>query len=279
MILITGATGNVGKELVKQLLEAGEKVRVFVRSPEKVAHWKGQVEIVTGEFGDQESFARAAQGADSAFLMNGPDGEAFSRMLQTLQLAGCRKIVFLSTILASDPESIVGQMHKAKEDAIRASGIQGFFLRPTGFMSNVFQWLESANDESVLYNGMGSGRFAPIAPDDIASVACQVLTDSGLNADVFEMTGGELVTVADEAKVLTEVTAKTVRLVDVPVEKALEKLVGRGVPPFVAASVGRSLTAVREGRGERMTGTVKRLLARDPMSFAEWAQLHIAKPA
>jgi uncharacterized protein YbjT (DUF2867 family) len=176
MFLVSGATGNVGSLLVEQLLASGKRVRVFARDHGKVAHWGDRVEIAIGEFENGESFARAAADIEAAFVVNGgSDVETFKRLLSALKSHGAPRIVFLSSLLASWPGFQIGQMHLAKEDAIRQSGLHGTFLRPGAFMSNSFQWAGSIKTDGVVYNPMGTGRAAIIAPADIAAVAQKVL--------------------------------------------------------------------------------------------------------
>lgn len=182
MYLVTGATGNVGSEVVAQLLAAGEQVRVFTRDPAKVAHWGDRVQVAIGDFESSDTFARAIAGMEGAFLMHGgPDAEPFRRLIAVASSQGNPRLVFLSTILASKPEFKIGKLHKDKEDAIRQSGLQGRFVRAGGFMSNSYRWSGSIKTEGVVYNPMGTGKATLIAPEDIAAVAMKALTVPSLS--------------------------------------------------------------------------------------------------
>jgi uncharacterized protein YbjT (DUF2867 family) len=278
MYLVTGATGNVGSEVVEQLLAGGQRVRVFTRDAAKVARWIDRVEVAVGSFADSDSFARAAAGVEGVFLMNGgPEGEPFARLIAAAKSQGSQRIVFLSTLLAGDPSSPIGAMHKDKEDAIRSSGLQGKFVRAGGFMSNSYQWIGSIKADGVVNNSMGTGRFAPIAPEDIAAVAVKALTTSGLADEIFEVTGGELISVPEEVSILAEVLGRPLRCVDVPTETAVQGLIQSGVPPHVAAAVGKSFEAIRDGRAMIVKDTVAQVTGRQPMVFAEWARRHAAR--
>jgi uncharacterized protein YbjT (DUF2867 family) len=278
MYLVTGATGNVGSEVVARLVADGEQVRVFTRDPGKVAHWGDRVQAATGDFGEPESFARAIAGAEGAFLMNGGlAAESFRRLVAAAKAQGNPRIVFLSTILATTPEFQIGRLHKDKEDTIRESGLPGTFLRPGAFMTNAYQWIGTIKAEGVVYNPMGTGKAAPIAPDDIAAVAVKALTTPGLAGEAFELTGGELLSVPEQVKILADVLGKPIRCVDVPTETAVQGLVRAGLPGHVAAAVGQSFEAVRDGRAADLRDTVERVTGRRPKTFEAWAREHASR--
>jgi uncharacterized protein YbjT (DUF2867 family) len=278
MYLVTGVTGNVGSEVVAQLLEGGEKVRVFTRDPAKVAHWGQRVEVAIGDFERPETFERAMENVEGVFLMNGgPDGESFQQLISAAKSRGSARIVFLSTLLANVPGFWIGELHKAKEDVIRESGLPGKFVRPGGFMTNAYQWLDSIRSEGVVYNAMGSGQSASIAPADVAAVVVKALQTPNLSEEVFELTGGELLSVPEQVRILSQVLGKPIRCVDVPTETAIQGLLRAGVPPQIAAAIGQGFDAVRDGRAARMTSTVERVTGHPPKTFERWAREHAAR--
>ena len=122
MYLITGATGNVGSEVVSQLLAKGKKVRVFTRDAAKVAHWGDRVEGAIGDFTTPETFAKAVSGVEGVFIMNGPlDGGLFRQLIAATKAQGRPRVVFLSTLFAGFPDSAIGQLHRDKEDVMCAA--------------------------------------------------------------------------------------------------------------------------------------------------------------
>ena len=210
--LVAGATGNVGREVTERLLARGLRTRVFTRDAAKVARWGDRVEVALGDLQRPDTFERAASGADAVFVMHqSPDQGAFARLIDAAKASGQPRIVFLSSLAASDPELEIGVLHKHKEDTIRASGLQATFVRPGGFMSNTYQWTGSINAEGVVYNALGDVRFPPIAPEDIAAVAFRSLMEPELSGETFELTGGELLSVPEQVEILAKVLGRPMR--------------------------------------------------------------------
>jgi uncharacterized protein YbjT (DUF2867 family) len=286
MYLITGASGNVGNQVAAQLFQAGEKVRLFARGAGKLAHWGNGVEVAIGDFKKPETFGRAAAGVKGIFLMDGgpagPTNEdsgsaGFRALLNSVRQVGEPKIVFLSSILANQESLGLGKMQKEKENAIRESGLKGCFLRPGGFMSNVFQWIGAIKAEGAVYNGMGGGKFAPIAPEDIAAVAVQALVKADSAGEEIDLTGGELLSVPEQVNILAGVLGKQIRCVDVSAEAVVQNFLRAGLSAKLAAAVAESFTQIRNGRGARITDSVERWTGRKPKTFAVWARENASK--
>lgn len=278
MYLVTGATGNVGREVVSELLNAGEKVRVFTRDVTKVAALANRVEVAAGDFTQPETFARAASRVEGIFMMNGAlDGELFKKLIASAKSNGEPRIVFLSSLFASIEDSKIGAMHKKKEDAIQDSGLPGVFLRPGGFMTNCYQWAGSIRAQNVVYNPLGNGKVAPIATEDIATVAALALTSPRFPEQIVELTGETLLSVPEQVATLADVLGREIRCVDVPVDAAVEGALRNGIPAEMAGAVRESFTAIRNGKAAIVRDTVARVVGRPPMSYRAWAQKHAAR--
>lgn len=272
MYLVTGATGNVGSKITDELLNQGEKVRLFLRDAKKAESWNTRVDIAVGDFTKPETFKPALEGIKAVFLMNrGPDQKTFGEFVSAARDLGVQKIVFLSTLAAADPSLTIGKMHKDQEEIIRASGIVAKLLRPGGFMSNTFGWIGSIKTEGKVYNTMGQGRFAPVAPEDIAAVGVSALTDD-LPEEVFNISGDAGTTVYEQVSILSDVIGKKLECIDLSEEESVHAMVKGGLPQFLASAVVESFRDIREGKTAPTFDTVERVTGRKPMTFRAWAE-------
>ena len=164
MILITGATGNVGRELTQQLLEAGQPLRLLTRDASKLSALDGRVEIAVGDLGKPETLESAFEGVERLFLVTASTQQD-QNVLNAAKDAGVRHVVKLSTFEAVDPlmaEHV--KWHREREELIRASGLAWTFLRPTMFMSTALDWAETIRQEGVFYFPGGEGRVFRSGP-------------------------------------------------------------------------------------------------------------------
>ncbi|KYF95402.1 SDR family oxidoreductase [Sorangium sp. So ce296] len=277
MYLVTGATGNVGKELVEELLAAGEKVRVFTRDERKVAHWGARVDKAVGDLARQDTIAPALQGVRAAFLLPVAEADGIDHVrgfLAAAQASGAPRVVLLSSISAGAAEVELARRHAEREHLVRSSGLRWTFVRPGTFMSNTFQWARSIRAERVVYNPHGDGKTAPIAPRDIAAVAARAMTTEELLGQALEVTGPELLSTPDQVEILARVLGTPLRRVDVPVEAARRRMIEAGAPASLAMAVGELMERIRAGKGALQTDTVERVTGRKPRTFEAWAREH-----
>ncbi|MER6826139.1 NAD(P)H-binding protein [Streptosporangium sp. NPDC000563] len=280
MILVTGATGTVGGEVVRLLAGRGEHVRAMTREPPKGATSPG-VEVVRGDFDDPGSLAEAARGVDALFLLSAP-GPWLARhdeaMITTARAAGVRKVVKVSAIGTGEDheDAEVGDWHLAGERALSSSEMEWTVLRPSSFASNTLRWAPQVRQGRPVPNTTGNGRQGVVDPRDVAEVAVTALTSGEHVRTVLTLTGPELLSVPDMAKALGETLGRAVETVDVPLEVHHERMIAAGVDPeFAAFAVDGSRKVARDGNA-RLTRDVERVLGRTPRTFLTWAADHSA---
>ena len=280
MIVVTGATGTVGSEVVRQLNAAGQKVRALVRDPAKAEKLKGaNVEIAKGDLTQPETVRAALQGAAKLFLMytraNLPAVEA--KVVEEAKKAGVKHIVYLSVMGAEmEPGIALGRGHRATEKAIEAAGIQHTFLRPSGFMTNMFNNLDSIKAQGKFYGPWGDGKMGLIHPADIAAVAVKALTTPGHEGKAYVLTGSESINNGEQAKILGQAVGKPIEYIAVPPEAAADSMLKGGMPKGYVDMLIEFSGAVRAGFTAATTGDVEKVLGRKPKTFADWSKENAA---
>jgi (4-alkanoyl-5-oxo-2,5-dihydrofuran-3-yl)methyl phosphate reductase len=275
MILITGATGHVGSELIPALLptQAGH-IRVITRDPRAV--FPDGTEKVVADLGDAD-LTPALHGVRAVFLLT--DGLRIAahdhRLLAAALRAGVERIVKLSVLSvghgATDP---ITTLHRAGEEAIRDSGIGWTFLRPTAFMSNALNWAPMIAADQVVHAPFAVGRAAVVDPADIAAVAAACLTDDGHNHRVYELTGPEPLSPPDQVAILSQVLGRDLRYAEADPADALAQWVSYGMPEELAQAVIEQFRSTLEPYNSEATGDITAVTSRPARSFTDWAQAH-----
>ena len=272
--LITGATGNIGGRVVKQLLQAGIRPKVLARDPEKVRRAFGKrVDVAVGDLSDPLSLRAAMAGASSVFLVTaGPDlAVRDAAVAQVAKQAAVPHLVKLSS-LDVDGEVGAGAWHAQGERALRDSGLAVTFVRPSGFMTNALWWAPYIKAEGVVRTSKGDGRIALIHPDDIAAVVTRVLLEPNHRGQVLSLTGPAALTYAEMAATVGAVIGRPVAFSPLSDEEARRRFAPRQESDAMVEALVSIWRAVREGRLARVTGVVEQVLGRPPISFETWVR-------
>jgi uncharacterized protein YbjT (DUF2867 family) len=142
-------------------------------------------------------------------------------------------------------------------------------------MSNAYRWIPSIKAGGVVRNPMGAGRYAPIAPEDIAAVAVHALTSHTPAGKTVQATGGELLNTPQQVEILSRLLGKKIRCVEISLASAVDEMVENGFPKQVAEAVAESLTLVRDGASTVVTDAVRKITGKPPMTFEEWAKKRV----
>jgi uncharacterized protein YbjT (DUF2867 family) len=275
MILITGATGTVGSEAIAALLptQAGH-LRVLTRNPGAV--FPDGTQKVVADLGDSD-LAPVLDGVHAVFLVT--DGLHIAahdhRLVAAAQRAGVERIVKLSVrYVGHEGTDPITTLHRAGEEAIRDSGIGWTFLRPTAFMSNALNWAGMIAADQVVYAPFAAGRAAVVDPADIAAVAAACLTQDGHNQRVYELTGPEPLSPADQVAILSQVLGRDLRYAEADLAGTLAQWVSYGMPKENAHAVIELFRSTVEPYNSEPTDDITAVIGRPARSFTDWAQAH-----
>lgn len=242
MILVTGATGQTSRRVVRGLLDAGADVRALTRDAGRAREALGAgVDIVAGEWSDPGVLDRAVAGADRIWLAVGtlPDQDAMEiRVVDAAARAGHPAIVKLSTIGADRPledlaDYQVGRWHHAVEQHLLASGLPHTVLRPNAYMQNLLAAAGGISAQSSLFSSTGAGRVSMVDNRDVADIAVAVLTGAAPTQSAITITGPEAVDSDDTAAAFTRALGRPVTHVPLGDADVAAGLAGMGLPPWL----------------------------------------------
>lgn len=273
MILITGATGHIGRELIPQLQAMRRSLRVLVRDEKKVAHLDSGIERAVGNLNEPASLRSAMRGVERVFLVTFETQQDLN-VIKVAKEAGVRQIVKLSTLEATEHKIKVGKWHYEREELIRASGIGWTFLRPGMFMSNSIEWWAESikGQNSVFFPGGKTGKVAPVDPGDVAKVAALALTQPGHEGKVYELTGAELFTIGEMVQVISQALGKPVKYTDIPPIAAKLFMLKMGMEKTLVNALMEMLVSLRKNEGAILTETFQQLTGNPPRTFEAWCR-------
>lgn len=278
MILVTGATGTVGAQVVR-CLPAGTAARIMARNPAAVANVPEGAQVVAGDYGDDRSLREALAGVRAVFLVTSRvGGDDDARFLAAARAAGVRHVVKLSAAAVEDPEAddLITGWQRGNEDLLRRSGMAFTLLRPRSFMSNTLGWAPSMRREGVVRALYGTSLNACVAPEDIARVAVRVLTGGGYEGRALVLTGPRAISAVEQTRCLAKALGIPLRFEELPPEAARTALLAR-YPVDVAEALLASAHRQQAGAKARVDDAVATVTGRQAMPFAAWAAAHAVR--
>ncbi len=276
-ILVTGATGNIGSEVVKLLSAQGEKIRALVRDPGKARKLElPGVELVKGDLSDRPSLDAAAKGVDALFLLGpaGPDQVAQQHnALEAAKAAGIKRVVKLSAVGAQKGSKIqLGDWHGQTEDELKKSGLSWTILQPHSFLQNLLMSASTIKGQGEFYGATKEGKIPLIDTRDIGAVAAAVLTTAGHEGKTYVLTGPEAVSHTQVAEKLAGAVGKPVKYVDLPPAELKKGLLGAGLPGWLAGDLVGMQQFFATGGGGKVTTAVKDLTGKAARTVDQFAR-------
>lgn len=284
MILVTGANGKIGRELVRILAPRHEPVRAMVRSRLRATGVEGLgVPLVVGDFTKPASLAVAFEGVGRLFLVSStsPEVAALHRTaLEAARQAGVEHVVRISSLgAAADAPTAMQRWHGEAEAALEASGLAWTHLRPAYFMQSTRAFAPLTAARGTITVPAGEGRVGMVDLRDVAAVGAAILTAGDRDrhqGTAYDLTGPEALSFAEVAEKLSSATGRRIRYLDTPPEQARDGMVRGGMAPWLAEAVVEFYRHCAAGGFDRLTGTVEEVLGRPPRTFDRFAREHAA---
>ena len=264
MIVVTGATGNVGQPLVAALIAAGEQVTAVSRGMATNDVPAG-VRTRQADLAEPATLAPALDGADALFLLTVPGGD----VLEVARAAGVRRVVLLSS------QGVGTGRHPAdSETAVKESGLAWTVLRPGGFDTNTLRWAGSVRAGRQLAAPFGDVALPTIDPLDIAEVAAIALRETAHAGATYTLTGPAPISPRQQAEAIGQAIGESVRFVEQTRAQARQQLLAFMPAPLAERTL--DILGSPTAAEQRVSPDVQRLLGRPARTFAEWATRNAA---
>jgi uncharacterized protein YbjT (DUF2867 family) len=271
MILITGASGNVGREVLKQAIAAGLKVRAAYQVLKRAAVPDG-VEAVCVDFNQPQTLASALVGVERVFLVGPPTDQLIPlerKAVDVIARSQVRHLVKLSAMGGRD--AIFPRQHAESEDYIRSAGVPFTFVRPNGFMQNLVNYsAPSIKTIGKFYGSEGDGKVSIIDVSDVAAAIVKVLSEDDHIGHAYTLTGPEAMSNSAVARRLSEILGRDIQFVNLPPGDLKTALISAGVSEWNAEALVDLQRLYREGKAAEVTDDVERILGRKPRNLTEF---------
>jgi uncharacterized protein YbjT (DUF2867 family) len=272
MIFVTGATGNVGRELVRVLAQAGQPVRALIRRDADRERLPAGAEGFVGDLNDPGSLAPGLSGVRAAHLLAGYDG--LEELLAAMRDAGVERVTLQSSsgVPSGDMTNAVARYHILSEQAIRDSGLAWTFIQPNSFMTNALRWLPQMQDGDTIRLPFANVPIAVIDPADIAEVAAAALTTDRHEGRSYRVSGPESLLPAEQVAILGKAIGRDLRFEAQSDEEARAEMSASMPAEYVDAFFSFFVDATIDE--STVLPTVEEVLGRPPRRFEDWARAH-----
>jgi uncharacterized protein YbjT (DUF2867 family) len=276
MILVTGASGSVGKTVLAEVARSGDRHRAMYRSKAEAAKAPAGTETVIADFADEASLAAAFRGVESAYLVCSPIPDLVqleTNAIVASEAAGVRRIVLNSALGAGDYAKSFPSWHRKVEDRLKATKMAYCILRPNSFLQNVLAfYAPSIRAQGVFYGAMGNARTSYLDVREIAVVAAKALRGGEHDGNTYELNGPEALTCGEVAEKITLRTGVAAQYVDIPMEALRKAMLDQGMPEWQVTALLELQEYYRGGQGGELDGVLERMLGRPAVRMEQFLE-------
>jgi uncharacterized protein YbjT (DUF2867 family) len=274
MILITGASGSVGKTVLQEAIRKESKVRAMYRSKEEAAKAPSGCEAALADYSDKQSLRKALNGVTSVYVVCSPIPqlvELESNMVEACKESGVKHVVLNSALGAGDYGKSFPSWHRKVEDKLKATGMSYTILRPNGFLQNIVAFnAPSIRTRGAFYAAMGDAKVSYLDVGDIAVVAVKVLQGGAHAGKTYELNGPEAISNQELAARISKVSGRTVTFVDIPESALREAMLGMSMPEWQVTALLDLQQYYKQGGGAKTDGLLKALIEREPVTLDQY---------
>jgi len=281
MILVTGASGNVGKTVLQEVVKSGAKHRAMYRSAAEAAKAPAGTETVIADFAKPETLGAALRGVESVYLVCSPIPELVqleSNMIDACVAAGVKHVVQNSALGAEDYDKSFPGWHRKVEDKLKETLLTWTILRPNSFHQNVVAfYAPTIRTQGVFYSSMRDAKNSFIDVRDIAVVAARSLAGGEHAGKIYELNGPEAINYAELARKISKVAGHEVKYVDIPMDAQKKAMLEQGMPEWLVAALLDLQQYYLSGKGGETDGLLQKLLGRAPTTMDEFLKENAAE--
>jgi uncharacterized protein YbjT (DUF2867 family) len=274
MILITGASGNVGKTVLQAVAKSGAKCRAMYRSSAEAQKAAAGSETAIADFAKPETLGAALKGVDSVYLVCSPIPELVqleSNLIDACVAAGVKHVVLNSALGAGDYDKSFPSWHGQAEEKLKSTRLTWTILRPNSFHQNVLAFFApTIRTQSVFYSSMGDAKNSFLDVRDIAAVAAKALAGGEHAGKTYELNGPEAICYTELAQKICKAAGREVKYVDIPMEAQKSALLEQGMTEWLVKALLDLQQYYRNGKGGDTDGLLEKLLERAPITMDEF---------
>src|SRR5713101_804369 len=274
MILITGASGTVGRAVLAEVARSGQKHRAMYRSKGEAAKAPAGTEAVIADFSEKASLAAALRGVESVYLVCSPIpdlAQLEGNAIEASEAAGVQRIVLNSALGAGDYGKSFPSWHRQVEDKLKATGMSYTILRPNGFLQNIVAYnAPSIRTQGAFYVAMSDAKVSYLDVGDIAVVAVKALHGGAHAGKTYELNGPEAISNGELAKRISKVAGRAVNYVDIPEAAQREAMLGLGMPEWQVTALLELQQYYKQGGGAKTDSLLQTLIERPPVTLDQY---------
>lgn len=274
MILITGASGNVGKAVLQEVAKSGAKHRAMYRSAAEATKAPPGTETVIADFAKPETLGAALKGVGAVYLVCSPIPELpqlEGNVIDACVAAGVKHVVQNSAMGAGDYDKSFPSWHRKVEDKLKSTRLTRTILRPNSFHQNVLAFFaETIRTQGVFYSSMRDSRNSFIDVRDIAVVAAKALAGGEHSGKIYELNGPEALNYTELAAKISKVAGREVKYVDIPMNAQRKAMLEQGMPEWLVTALLDLQQYYLNGKGGETDGLLQKLLGRAPIKMDEF---------